>query len=345
MASRRPRFLMRAGLALASLVFALLAVELGLRAFKPVKFRRPERGVEGDWGNLVHRPSDVPGLLYELAPDRVSVHNDKTITVNSLGMRDAEPREPVPGMRRILVLGDSVSFGLGVEDNETWPHVLDARLRQAEARGGPPFDVLNMAVSGYSTLDEYAQLKHRGLELDPDFVIVGYFLNDPEVEPVNNLHATFAPTEWWQHSHLLRLVASKQKTRERERYGRVDGRQDYFHYLHRGPSFRSVLKGFDGFAEVSRANDLPVLVALFPSYRRKNSWKKYFYRDLHAQVAAAARERGMHVLDLLPAFEASGRVPAQLRVDNWHPNPAGHRVAAEAIQEWLDAHAAEIFGD
>lgn len=326
-ASRRlgPRIALAAGVVLV----ALGLVELGLRLWAPVRFRAPERGRESAWTERVHRASDVPGLAYELEPGRSLKHARRTITINSLGMRDLEPRRDPDGeLRRVVVVGDSVSFGLGVEDDEVWPRLLEQRLDEG---GGPPVDVLNLSVSGYSSRDEARLLEHRAPELRPDLVILAYFLNDPETEPVDNLGAYFAEPAWWQHSHLLRKLASVRNQRERARYG-----NDYFRFLHEGPKWASVPRAFGAVAACAEREGFRVLVAIFPSLKRKR-WGPYPYRDLHERVAAAARERGFEVLDLLPAFEGSGHGPLEVRADVWHPNALGHRIAADAIHDALVA--------
>jgi lysophospholipase L1-like esterase len=74
-------------------------------------------------------------------------------TFNSWGMRGAEPRDSsAPG---ILALGDSQTFGLGVQDDETWP----ARLDQNLAAAGRPHPVLNLASPHLLIDDEIPYLE------------------------------------------------------------------------------------------------------------------------------------------------------------------------------------------
>jgi lysophospholipase L1-like esterase len=73
-------------------------------------------------------------------------------TFNSWGMRGAEPRD-VPGPR-ILALGDSQTFGLGVSDDESWPARLDGRLAEV----GRPRPVLDLASPHLLIDDEIAYL-------------------------------------------------------------------------------------------------------------------------------------------------------------------------------------------
>lgn len=100
------------------------------------------------------------------------------VHVNSLGLRD--PREyelaKKPNTFRILVLGDSVTFGHGSVYGTTYPYLLEQRLRVWK----PDVDwqVWNAAVPGYNTSQELAQLLELGPRFQPDLVVVGFFEND-----------------------------------------------------------------------------------------------------------------------------------------------------------------------
>ena len=97
---------------------------------------------------------------------------------NSLGFRDtreyslAKPR----GAFRILVLGDSVTFGHGALYETSYPYLLEQRLR--EWRPEVKWEVWNLGVPGYNTAQELAYLEEVADRYSPDLVIVGFFLND-----------------------------------------------------------------------------------------------------------------------------------------------------------------------
>jgi len=100
------------------------------------------------------------------------------VHINSLELRD--PREydlaKRPNTFRILVLGDSVTFGHGSVYEHTYPYLLEQRLRAWQ----PAIDwqVWNAAVPGYNTSQELAHLLEVGDRFRPDLVVVGFFDND-----------------------------------------------------------------------------------------------------------------------------------------------------------------------
>jgi hypothetical protein len=100
------------------------------------------------------------------------------VKVNSLGFRD--PREyslaKPPGAFRILVLGDSVTFGHGAPFDTTYPYLLGQRLRKW--RPDVAWEVWNLGVPGYNTRQELVYLQEVGQRFQPDLVVVGFYPND-----------------------------------------------------------------------------------------------------------------------------------------------------------------------
>ena len=100
------------------------------------------------------------------------------VKVNSLGFRD--PREysltKPPGAFRILVLGDSVTFGHGAQFETTYPYLLEQRLRRW--RPDVTWEVWNLGVPGYNTRQELMYLQEVGQRFQPDLVVVGFYPND-----------------------------------------------------------------------------------------------------------------------------------------------------------------------
>ncbi|NOZ84753.1 MAG: SGNH/GDSL hydrolase family protein [Deltaproteobacteria bacterium] len=91
---------------------------------------------------------------------------------NLQGLRDVEhERMHRPGIARVVVLGDSMVWGLGVEDDEIMARRAGARL--------PGVEFISMGTSGYGTDQEFMWLQQDGLLYSPDLVfVVMYYAND-----------------------------------------------------------------------------------------------------------------------------------------------------------------------
>ncbi|RKY21889.1 MAG: hypothetical protein DRQ55_02905 [Planctomycetota bacterium] len=286
-----------------------------------------------DWGDLIHRQSELPGLAYELSPGLKGRFKDVRVSINAQGLRGPEVRS-VKGrwLRRLAVLGDSTTYGWGVDSEQTWSAVLGRLLdRRAD---GYVNEVLNFGVSGYSSQDEAVVLEARALPLEPDLLLLGYNLNDPEFEPRQPLHRFYAEPEWWEGSRLLRWAEQRRQAWRRQRLGGGDP----FRLLHAEGTrtWASVQDAFLRMGRAAQAAGLDMLVVLFPLGRVPADPAEYRYADLHARVAAAAREAGLEVLDLVPAYAAVADGPVYLLPD-LHPNPLGHEIAAAAVAERLSS--------
>ena len=131
------------------------------------------------------KPSNNPIIGSELKPNveekfdgyPIKLPRVTTVKINSDGFRDKEYSiEKLNNTFRIIVLGDSITFGWGVENNETFSEILEDKLNSLN--NGINYEVLNFGVHGYNTLQEVELLKEKGLKYKPDMVIVGYYMND-----------------------------------------------------------------------------------------------------------------------------------------------------------------------
>lgn len=161
--------------------FVLLIVLLTLGEIVPRLFELPEslarqRTVQGGMAQL----DDVAG--YVLRPfyrGRVSMLDfDEPFETNSRGLRGPELGPKQPGEFRIVVLGDSEIFGLGVRPEQRLTEQLEEILR---GRGFASVHVVNVATPGWTTFNEAGYLAANGTWLTPDLVIVAVYLgNDIE---------------------------------------------------------------------------------------------------------------------------------------------------------------------
>ncbi len=93
---------------------------------------------------------------------------------NSKGLRDDEyPYQKPANTYRILVLGDSFTYGFGVEQTETMAEVLERLLKEQG-----DFEVVNMGVAGYGVGQEMLYYEMEGYKYQPDLVILFFFEND-----------------------------------------------------------------------------------------------------------------------------------------------------------------------
>ncbi len=149
-------------LTLLALLVPLLLLDLGLRPFVEPKTTlfvpdpelgwRPRPGAQAEWGHV-------------------------RVEINAKGLRGPEVGWAKPtGVFRALYLGDSVTFGYGLERVEdTYPYLVGVDL---EGHLGTPVETVNSGVGGWSPWQQHAYLVRDGLRYQPDLILVGFVLND-----------------------------------------------------------------------------------------------------------------------------------------------------------------------
>jgi hypothetical protein len=119
-----------------------------------------------------------PVLGQRLAPGYAGWFAGVPVRINTLGFRD--PRDyalaKAPATFRIIVLGDSVTFGHGSIWENTYPFLAEQQLKAW--RPDVEWQVWNLGVPGYNTSTELAYLEDIGVRYQPDLVIVGFYPND-----------------------------------------------------------------------------------------------------------------------------------------------------------------------
>ena len=306
--------------------------------------------------------SDNPVLGYELragAPDG-------DLAINAAGFRDrAFSREKPAHTYRIAVIGDSLAYGFACPQDRTYAKQLEHLLNGYAQPGAPRFEVLNLGVTGYNVSQIVERLRVLGLGYEPDLILYGYTLNDPqefsyEKETLEDLRDEAAERfdAKLQRSTLRALSGSRlfllarhaliapEASPEPRLWGQVDpvlaafGRGDrqgqYFRTLHATEASRNRLdRGLDELTGLAEQAGSTAALALFPIFFEEEP-DGYPVRDVHRLVTRLATARGLHVVDLQPVFErARSRHGPEVAHDPIHPSVLGHRVVAAALLWWI----------
>jgi lysophospholipase L1-like esterase len=114
---------------------------------------------------------------FTIEPNQRAFTYGAPVSIDERGFRlTGQPqRETALGTKRILALGDSFTFGLGVRDEETWPGQLQTLLAGSAVA---PVEVINAGTISYGVFQELDLLRERGLTLRPQVVIHGLYWND-----------------------------------------------------------------------------------------------------------------------------------------------------------------------
>jgi hypothetical protein len=156
----------------ARLAFSIPQVAKGLQANNDYTWRRNWVVEHQQSGREVYYTFDIydPSKGWMLKPNLrdVKAFGDKILNTNSKGFRGRKDFQYTKSKEklRILILGDSFTFGDHVSDDETYSHYLQQMLPDAE--------VINMGVHGYGHDQMLILLKEEGVKYAPDIVILGF---------------------------------------------------------------------------------------------------------------------------------------------------------------------------
>lgn len=338
--SRGARVISGAIAALFGIVFAIAMLEALLKVVD----------VAGRWADdrlasRISRVSEIPGVRYELVPNTLSKTPGQTIAirVNNLGFRGADVTvEKPPGTYRIVVLGDSVSFARTLPENEAFPVLLETAL----GKGSQRIQVVNASLSGRDTWEHAALLQHRLVALAPDLVILQICLNDhvrfPFPDP-DAPYGVFNETAWYEYSSLARFLDGRSRRFAEFRGRWLDrlGLASPAHPILGQPIDAAMMKNVDphwdewsrALLEIrdrSLAAGAQVLFVVFPMHRQVTGRES----TTLPRLSAFAAEQGIPLVDLISHFTASRKRSFS---DHIHPNRAGHRLVADALESEIRA--------
>ena len=113
----------------------------------------------------------APQKPYRLRPDSSAVLIQSTVSINSQGFRGKEIAARKDHIYRIVVVGESSTFGLTIGPQEkTWPEMLQ-ELIDSRLHPNRPVEVINAGVPGASLLDNLRRFQSEILPLKPDMLI------------------------------------------------------------------------------------------------------------------------------------------------------------------------------
>jgi lysophospholipase L1-like esterase len=305
--------------ALGAIAVGALAIEIGLRVAQARRLSHAER-----LRRLCMRPARDRQLVYEWGP------GPGRCGANSQGFLDDEHAlAKAPGTRRVVVVGDSVAEGSGVERDERFT----ARLA-----GVLDAEVVTLARGGFGWREELVLFERQVFDYSPDVVVWSYVLNDAEelIYGGDEITRTF----YHPRSHLAHLITNAWFLRREGRRltacpdGTVEVQQHCAH-------FGEVSGAIARVGELARARGVPVVFVIHPLVQARPSFDDYPARALHGQLRAAAERAGFVVLDGLDVYR--GRAPSALMLarrpagvpDEIHPNALGHELIADALADLL----------
>jgi lysophospholipase L1-like esterase len=293
-------------------------------------------------------------LFWHYKPDQYVSKPSKGIyyLINSFGLRGIDfPLNKPAGEKRILAIGDSVTFGHLVSEESTYPYFLQEYLQEAFV--DTSLRVINCGVSTYSTREELMFLQRKGIKYDPDIVILGFVLNDASIyarqNHLNKLRETLKHSEtmvvlWEMRRNLFRFhfvraigrllkVIPGDQSKSNIRKKRIQLNRDIM-YLESEDAIRGweiTINELDEINNLLNDHQIGHVLVIFPT--RYQLDENPIPNKPQERMMEFCRSNRIPFLDLLPTFINHNL--DSLYMDQIHLKPKGNVIVAKEIGDFL----------
>jgi hypothetical protein len=288
-----------------------------------------------------HHFVDNPRICYKMKP---FFHRG----LNSEGFRGDEfILNKEKNLKRIIMLGDSITYGAFVKQNESFSEVLEKMLNKKSGilSSSMLYDVMNFGVGGYNIVSEIEILKAYGLKYKPDIVVLNYFWNDNEMYSFNYWNSlkrkdvALAKKNWiyqyylspvqfrWKRlffrSHLFTFFwASVNNLRE--------SWLEFNNIEYQNYKSDIVSEKISELRKMGEKHNFKILICMHPvlNYDEETPHLNY------SKTKKIASELGIPCVDLLEYYKQQSDNPGIFLVkekDIYHPNAEGHSLVARSL--------------
>lgn len=316
---------------------------------------------------------DELGYIYKpdssCAVQGIGLFQWHTIRINSRQLRDNDYGKKAPGDFRIVMLGDSFTANLGLPLKKGYPKLLERLYRD----GGSRVDVINVSMSGYDPDKEKILLRRFGLPLEPDMVVLAFFVGNDFTQPrntrfkqMNGIVVVDRPessdegnkrnkiNRFLKKRFRLLLVVDKAIDIIRQMKGNypvtISSCYDAAANTTCEASWDYTRRQLDDIVELCRRNNIRLVFMIIPekaqlypklwetlaSSARQNGMKNPEIKRLQEIIKEYGSEAGVPVLDLLPVMASHVEKGEKLFISfNSHWNARGNSIAAKELYNFL----------
>ena len=334
-----PKILLNIVVLLIAILVGCLALEVALRV---IFYQSTDFSMEM-WKYAVQlkRPVDNPQISFRHAPNRSAFLMGVPVSINSDGLRDRDfSLEKPPGVYRIMMLGDSTTFGWGVREENTAAKFLERKLNENPLPGYKSVEVMNAGVGNYDTVQEVTYYETIGWKYHPDLVVLVFFINDPESVPVE--HKGFLI----DRSYLIAFATNRIDGLLRHAGVRPDWKAYYASlYDDDKPGFQACKQALVSLANSTRSHDAKLLVAILPELHVING-ETYPFKAQHQKIKDIVAARNVPVIELIDGLKDHG--PEETLwvtpVDD-HPNAKSNDLISNQLKVWILANSEKKSGN
>ncbi len=278
-----------------------------------------------------HKPNEKP---YDIAHQFFWINKD--------GFRDFEYKEIKPDdVKRIIFLGDSTTAGNGVPDmNKIYVKRLERLLNQ-DKNNDIKYEILNLAVGGYHTMQEVQTLKTKGLKYDPDIVFLTFCMNDFFLNNDGGVYNALSKGNYPKYlgpEQILSIILKNSRLAFVLYHRLQTQRSAYDRWYAKNvlKNKSTVEAGLTLLSELQQIHNFKAFVLILPSF--SDPFQEYKFMDIHEKVLKSAQGLpGIKVVDLLKEFSYVNNNPEVFTTDGLHMNEYGDKIMSEILFPFVRA--------
>lgn len=329
------KFVLKVSIVLISILVALLLTEIILRIFFNFSFKAknhfPFRTP------VLYKLSKSKKLVYEMRPNSQVKIEEILYKTNNFGYRD-KFFLPTNEKKRIIIIGDSVTFGWNVKLEDTYHR----KTQQLLKLDNHDVEIMSMGMIGYNTTQEYFLIKEKALLLKPDVIILQICLNDYKkaLKVKVNKEGRFQLTK--QHYYSIPYLTGKTGLSEFfmknsflfkflnlkihgiiKKKNKDFSSEDYFL-----PGQEISIEYIKKIKKLTEDNGIKFLAVVFPVKTMHSHFLSFYKR-----VCLELDKIKIPYLDLHPILKKERK--EKIWVDRFHPSSIGHKIVSESLSNFI----------
>ena len=264
----------------------------------------------------------------------------QNVTLNSLGYRDFEYSQERPNnIFRILMLGDSMTFGSGIDKiSDTYPKQLEVLLNKDSKQ---KFEVINTAYPGYNTDSQLYDLYIKGFNFQPDMVFLGYYHND--IPKLSYLKCDPARREIIKKGGKIKNFIGKtvlyqfinfRYNRLLEKLNHKPKMEDCINEAYSSTAWEMEKVYLEAIRKACMLRNIKLMIGIIPLMFKLND--AYPIKMIHSKLKSYCTENGVECIDFFEeGFAGKNALNLVVSPEDRHLNSQGTKIISKSLLEKL----------
>ena len=275
------------------------------------------------YGLYLKQDSDNPNIVFEHKPNSSMKLMNVMVDINSDGLRDRDYQIEKDNKYRIIFLGDSLTVGWGVKEEDTFENILEEKLNSCF-----PTEIINFGTGNYNTVQELNLFEKKGIKYKPDKVVLFYFINDAELTPKKSKlwflgYSEFISFYWSRINIFI------------DKYMPSKSYKDYYSALYAGgqPGWENAKDAILRLKELSDKYGFQFQVVLLPEL---HDTKYEIFGDIYDKISLFLESNDIDYVNLGKLFrDQDNPIDLWVSYDDAHPNKIADKKIADDLVEFI----------